>query len=84
MDKMNFMGLRIALDVGGTLARGMLATGEVEDAIRAEMAQQDMDDDAFESIEAFVYVLLGFANDIRAAERKKLPIVRMVGEKLPD
>lgn len=83
MDKMSFIGLRIALYVGGTLARGMITSRDVDDAIREKMETEGVDEDAFEDISTFVYALQGFADDIRAAERKKLPITKMFGETLP-
>lgn len=84
MSKMDFMGLRIALYIGGMVARGMLDNKDVDAAIREKMEEEGVDEDAFEEINIFTYALVGFANDVRAAERKKLPIVKMFGEKLPE
>ena len=76
--------LTVALYVGAHYARGVTVTREdVRAEIIEKMIENDMPDSALQDIENLVSSLGYFAECVRAAERKKLPVIPMHGEKLP-
>ena len=84
MDKSTFTAVRIAVYVGGLLQRGIIENPEAEDEIKELMENEGIASEHFEQIQQLTYAFLGFGDSVRAAERKKRPIIKFVGENLPD
>jgi hypothetical protein len=83
MDKSTFAAVRIAVYVGGHLERGIIEGPEADDEIKRLMEEQDIAAEHFHDIQLLTYDFLGFGDNVRAAERKKRPITKFVGEILP-
>lgn len=84
MDKSTLTAVRIALYVGGLLERGIIENPEADDEIKRLMEEQDIATEHFHDIQELTYAFLGFGDNVRAAERKKRPITKFVGETLPE
>lgn len=84
MDKTTLKAVQIAVYVGALLARDVVTKDEAEDEIRDKMQKEGIADEDFADIQTLAYEFKVFGDHVRAAERKKLPVIKVYGETLPE
>lgn len=84
MDAKSLTTIRLAVYVGGLIARGEVNSNEAVEEIREKMEAEDLDPTVSDEVLQLAYTFAAFSGDVRAAERKGRPIVRHFGEKFPE
>ncbi|MBO6892853.1 MAG: hypothetical protein JJ866_13000 [Roseibium sp.] len=83
MDNATLEAVKVCVYLGGLDARGMLSREELHDELVQKMSELDISDEYFSGMQDLIQMFSKFGDDIRAAERKKRPLVRMLGEEIP-
>lgn len=72
--------IRLAVTQAGYVDRGILDPAALRDELRQVMSRYDVPEERLPDVEALVDAFVGFASHVRAAERKRRPILNVLGE----